>query len=724
MRKSLVFSLVGALTLLPTLARAQNAITQNGSVTVGEIGVFRQDRQLGGASQHFANTGLGVKPFSITDSFSNGLCSNSASTNGPYSVLCLGHDSSGNGIFTLDSFGGEPNRSLTARVNGVPIPFPGTVSGTPFVADDATLALSSTATSATYVRLDYTAGNGAPPLNFTAQIGSCAANSMVNDGGSCRNSANGNSWKARHVGMPDIRQWGCKPDDSTDIVPCMAAAFAANLGPVYVPPGMWRVSTAATFSGHNPAFVGAGWDEFNQNAACPTTSNVKGTWFHRVAGSAGIVPFTISGAGAQGSGGFKHVAFCEDHPTPAGGWAPTAYNQWFQFNDVAGEFGFDDVYAFAINKFINYQGSGGALTVGRLNMWHIRGQVFTYFMNADYALDVIHGGDFHLWPFWSGNVNVLTYTDANARAFDLKRVDGFMIENVFLNNFVDGVLLSSSVNGSTTFASFPNYYCDVCKNSIHVTGNNVVAHFGNSFLAGGFIPGSYGVLMDGTAAGNFVFIDSMHCSGMGVSCIFLAGAGANTTTVNASWMHDYNHDNIAATAINGGTNNFIKMATRPQTGGSNNGGAVVNANSGALYEIPIQLLFAAGQPGLAGTTTAGTPTYTLQNGWYMLNGNQVTVSFQINTSAFGGSPTGNAAITGLPYTSSIFAVDPGRCHITYYSGVTFGAGYTSLSGEVESNGTRILLFESGAGATPQTQQLPVSALSGSILAGSCTYRIQ
>jgi hypothetical protein len=41
------------------LREAQNAITQNGSVIVGELGVFRGDRQLGGTSQHLANTGLG-----------------------------------------------------------------------------------------------------------------------------------------------------------------------------------------------------------------------------------------------------------------------------------------------------------------------------------------------------------------------------------------------------------------------------------------------------------------------------------------------------------------------------------------------------------------------------------------------------------------------------------------------------------------------------------------
>lgn len=65
------------------------------------------------------------------------------------------------------------------------------------VASNAELAATPTEYYPTGVwRDDYAAGFGAGPLWFTPLTGTCAANSLVNDGGSCVDAAGGNSWKA------------------------------------------------------------------------------------------------------------------------------------------------------------------------------------------------------------------------------------------------------------------------------------------------------------------------------------------------------------------------------------------------------------------------------------------------------------------------------------------------------------------------------------------------
>jgi hypothetical protein len=74
------------------------------------------------------NNGLGANPFSVTDYGQLGFCSNSAPTSGPYSQICIGHDSQGNGKLTVDSLNGAPNHGFVFELNGqqtaLPIPLP------------------------------------------------------------------------------------------------------------------------------------------------------------------------------------------------------------------------------------------------------------------------------------------------------------------------------------------------------------------------------------------------------------------------------------------------------------------------------------------------------------------------------------------------------------------------------------------------------------------------
>lgn len=104
-------------------------------------------------------------------------------------------------------------------------------------------------------RVDYAAGVGAPPLYYKPLTGTCTANSLVNDGGSCVNttSGDGNSWQAVFPTTGgDIREWGCKGDNSTDNSTCLQAAVnwgVAGGALVSVPPGKFSISTAV--DGHD-----------------------------------------------------------------------------------------------------------------------------------------------------------------------------------------------------------------------------------------------------------------------------------------------------------------------------------------------------------------------------------------------------------------------------------------------------------------------------------------
>lgn len=124
-----IIAFVVAFWIVPALA--QNAITQSGSIVVNEPLVWSRDhtaRSSGGLAG-YTGTGQGLAPFSVTDLLGLGVSFNSAVTTGPYNALAFGHDSSGNGLITLDSYNGYVNKALKVRINGVTYDFPGAGNG-------------------------------------------------------------------------------------------------------------------------------------------------------------------------------------------------------------------------------------------------------------------------------------------------------------------------------------------------------------------------------------------------------------------------------------------------------------------------------------------------------------------------------------------------------------------------------------------------------------------
>jgi hypothetical protein len=173
---------------------------------------------------------LGVRPFSVTDFLSNGTCFNSAITTGPYSSLCFGHNSSGSGIISLDSFNGAPLSQLLFSVNGAIVPVvPGTVTtGKAVVASNAVLQATASTFAAAIERTDYSIGFGAPPLTYTPSAGACSLNGGNGDNGSQVRSSDGKCWLATFGAHPiDVREFGADPTGVSDAAAALNACLAA-----------------------------------------------------------------------------------------------------------------------------------------------------------------------------------------------------------------------------------------------------------------------------------------------------------------------------------------------------------------------------------------------------------------------------------------------------------------------------------------------------------------
>lgn len=126
-------------------------------------------------------------------------------------------------------------------------------------------------------------------------------------------------------------------------------------------------------------------------------------------------------------------------------------------------------------------------------------------------------------------------------------------------------------------------------------------------------------------------------------------------------------------------------------------------------------------PAFLGTGTAGTFTYSLQQGAYTLIGRLVYVTGRVTITAIGVAPTGQMRISGLPFT----------CEATYEHGVMFGTvsqfNYTAaalqLTGLVRASSSVISLFESFDNAAAVLVPAANFTNAACDLAFSAVYRV-
>lgn len=156
-------------------------------------------------------------------------------------------------------FNEGPPRELLYRGKGMSAYQP--LNAAPHVATNAELASAGTVNYPNGIwRDDYSTGAGADPLWFTPLTGTCAANSLVNDGGYCVNSTSGdgNSWRAWHpesgVG---VLQFGADKTGVVDSAAAFAGAVSTGGRKVAIPCGTFLLASVVALSS-NTELVGSG----------------------------------------------------------------------------------------------------------------------------------------------------------------------------------------------------------------------------------------------------------------------------------------------------------------------------------------------------------------------------------------------------------------------------------------------------------------------------------
>ncbi len=248
-------------------------------------------------------------------------------------------------------------------------------------------------------------------------------------------------------------------DDSAAFGTAHNAVAAAGGGAVHLGARTYLISQGVQVTGRI-VWQGKGWSE----------NGSQGSWI--LQGSPIVSPFSVSGSGAVG-GGFRDIGFRQVQ-TPINDsngyllhdWTPIQYPPVIAINQTGGEYLIERIMLLGVYAGIVATGAG------RVQLSAIRGEVFLVGIQMDQGFDCAGLHDIHFWPYWSGGaMNVLQWTQANADAVQLLRVDGAIFSGQTFGFGYRSVLRCSygSGDGNSAFGGSANdfaidyLYGDACK---------------------------------------------------------------------------------------------------------------------------------------------------------------------------------------------------------------------------------------------------------------------
>ena len=158
--------------------------------------------------------------------------------------------------------------------------------------------------------------------------------------------------------------------------------------------------------------------------------------------------------------------------------------------------------------------------------------------------------------------------------------------------------------------------------------------------------------------------------------MFINGSGRSTDG-GANGLTIRNDNGPMSVGANSGTYSTIYYTGA--AGGINFGGTSDGGNqytSSMLNEQLSDYEFGTFTPALAGDSSAGTYTYTSAIGLYIRVGQMVHFQLDVRLSGISAAGSGNATITGLPFTSNAAYYSGGN--IAYYTGWTGNSIHTAL----------------------------------------------
>jgi hypothetical protein len=323
--------------------------------------------------------------------------------------------------------------------------------------------------------------------------------------------------------------YGGVADDTTDIAPALrlalGAAKAQQAARVHIPKGRYALNSAVVVDG-GVVIEGAAW---GPSIAMNQSDRAEGTFLH--IRSTGFRPFSLEHSGA----GLTNLAFDHDQPDPGPGWAPVDYDYTIVITHptlAISDITLENLYFYRATRGIA-QISVGAVNSGRVHIRQIFGQFFKVGIALDYLLDITRVYDIHMWPFWSGDANVMGYQAANLASMVIGRCDGCYVENFFSFSSYYGLYFQANAHGGSAGFTGKTIQLDGVNKGVFVDQSGSygwMVNVGSNPHAGTTGVNSGGLIVFGT--NNYWTFVNVETVNFDRECVLADGSGNQVVVTN------------------------------------------------------------------------------------------------------------------------------------------------------------------------------------------------
>lgn len=309
-------------------------------------------------------------------------------------------------------------------------------------------------------------------------------------------------------------------DDTTGI---QAAIDSISTGEIDFPIGKYRLTNTITVKAGVTLKGGSFVPEIGYRHALPAfivETPIGTTPAFLVRTSSAIIGFSFEWPGQAPISASTPVEF---------GWAIATDIAWSSAGNV------DDVWL--ENLFLANPYKGINLDkAGRNTLKHIYGQPISTGILIDKVYDIPRWDHVHFWTFYAPPGNPLyNWIYNNGVAFDIRRADGLVINDIFCYGYQYGMKFSNGGDGAPWVAGV-NIHIDICHRPIYfdkvsrISLTNVICSSGNNVSVG---------IDTGEAIEGSVQLSNVQVFGVGIG------------VVNRSTTGSFSVDNLYATVENG-----------------------------------------------------------------------------------------------------------------------------------------------------------------------------
>jgi hypothetical protein len=366
----------------------------------------------------------------------------------------------------------------------------------------------------------------------------------------------------RESDVINVKDFGAVGDGVTnDTVAIQSAVnfcISNKKAKLYFPSSVYRITTTITVS-DTVMFCGDGWTAITSQS---------GQRYGSIIYCDNLTPPLVWIDFTGGSGGLMDIELLANQPSPVAGWIPndlsTIAVRSFRAPFLSGNRNLNifNVMMRGFSKGIYVQG-GDQLYVDKLF-----GQWWKYAIDIAGSYDVSRVSNLHHWVFYSGDTNLVQYSEQNLSLIRSGRNDNPVFQNIFgwhINIGFEFYGSQAPINPTgksdrVDISSFGFDYCNIgfLTNTSIPSGQGVRANISNGYVLGTDTINSYGIYLNSNI--DVFLVSNVDFEKIGMSVCLSSGASTIVSLENIL-IRSWNTALTGASAFTSTGNSLIKIGS-------------------------------------------------------------------------------------------------------------------------------------------------------------------